>query len=422
MLGLSSELKQIMKALDTSQAVIHFDLNGHVLDANRNFLQTLGYNSLTDIKGRHHSMFVDPTYAQTSEYKQFWDHLRAGKFQAAQFKRVGRNNKEVWIQATYNPIIGNNGKPFKVVKFASDITNSVVKTKEAFDKVQALIYFGMDGIIQDANENFLRCTGYSLEEIRGQHHRIFCYPDYANSADYKRFWEALNRGDIQTGEFQRVGRGGRNIWLNASYTVRYDNDGKPCQVVKYANDITRKRQVQQETGDSINAVTAATAELTNSITEISRNMGITRDAARTVQGQSNTASSSVGEMVSSAKAMGEVLTLIQNISDQINLLALNAAIEAARAGDAGRGFAVVADEVKRLASQASSSTDKISGEIRGIQDIASSVAHSITQIQSSVNEVVETTTAVAAATEEQSAVTNEISNNMTTINRLMAEA
>ncbi|RYG60178.1 MAG: methyl-accepting chemotaxis protein [Alphaproteobacteria bacterium] len=408
----------IMSALDKSQAIIEFDTNGTILNANSNFLKTVGYN-LSDIKGRHHRTFVEPDYANSEEYQQFWQKLREGKFQAAQYRRIGNNGKEIWIQATYNPLLDSSGKVFKIVKFASDITNSVVRTKEAFDRVQALIYFTPDGVIQDANENFLACTGYALNEIKGQHHSMFCDSSYTQSPDYKDFWTALKRGQLQTGEFQRFGKGGREIWLNASYTVRYDNDGLVAQVVKYANDITRDKHANHETNSTITSITTSVNELNSSIADISRSMGTAREAVNNVQSQAEQANAAVARLLKSAQAMSEVSAFIQNISGQINLLALNAAIEAARAGDAGRGFAVVADEVKRLASLAEGSTGKIDEEIRGIQTTTTEVDVSLKLIQEAIMGLVESSSTVASAAEEQSAVSHGIASNMGKVAQLI---
>lgn len=413
-----AEQSQIMNALDKSQAVIEFDTSGHILNANENFLSTVGY-SLKEIKGRHHSTFVDPDYAESAEYKQFWDNLRAGKFQAAQYRRIGKGGKEIWIQASYNPVLDASGKPYKIIKFASDITNSVVRTKEAFDKVQALIYFTPDGIIQDANDNFLQCTGYQLADIKGKHHSMFCDPSYAGTSEYKNFWKALQRGELQTGEFQRFGRNGNEIWLNASYTVRYDNDGQVAQVVKYANDITQEKYANQETNETIITITGSVNELNSSIADISRSTGTARDAVHNVQSQAEQANAAVTRMLKSADAMSAVSQLIQNISGQINLLALNAAIEAARAGDAGRGFAVVADEVKRLASQAESSTGQINQEIKDIQSIAIEVDTALKQIQEAIYGLVESSSTVATAAEQQSAVSLGIASNMSKVAQLI---
>ncbi|PZP38952.1 MAG: chemotaxis protein [Pseudomonas fluorescens] len=395
-----------------------FDTSGKIQWANKNFLDTMGY-ALEEIVGRHHSGFVEPEYAASKEYKEFWDNLRNGQFQAAQYRRVGKGGKEIWIQASYNPICGTDGKPYKIVKVASNITPSVTKTKQSFDRVQALISFMPDGTIIDANENFLKSTGYQLDEIKGRHHSMFCDGAYVQSSDYKEFWNALNRGELQTGEFRRFGKNNQEIWLQASYTVQYDNNGKITGVIKYASDISRQKMATMETNETIGAITGSVQELTTSIADISRSMGMARDAVHTVQNYTDSANHSVAQLMKSAKAMGEVSNLIQNISGQINLLALNAAIEAARAGDAGRGFAVVADEVKRLASQAEDSTGKINEEIDGIQSIANEVARAITQIQESIQGLVESATTVAAATEEQSVVTAGIADNMTKVTHLI---
>ncbi|TKW60415.1 MAG: PAS domain S-box protein [Blastochloris viridis] len=408
----------IMSALDKSQAIIHFDTSGKIQWANQNFLDAMGYRS-EDVIGQHHQMFVEPEYAQSKEYQTFWENLRQGKFQASQYKRIGKGGKEVYIQASYNPIFDTDGKPYKIVKVASDVTTSVLKTKNAFDKVQALIHFSPDGTILDANENFLKSTGYSLEEIKGRHHSMFCDGSYVQSPEYKEFWNALNRGEIQTGEFRRVGKQRQDIWLQASYTVKYDNNGEVVGVIKYASDITPQKRANMESNQAIEAVTTSLQELTSSIADISSSTNTTRDAVEDVQRQSDAANSSVTRLLQSAEAMSEVLVLIQNISGQINLLALNAAIEAARAGDAGRGFAVVADEVKRLASQAEESTDKINDEIKGIQSIADAVATSLGQIQQSIQGLVESSNTVASAVEEQSVVTAGIADNMTRVTELI---
>ena len=237
------ELQAKIDALNKVQAIIEFNLDGTVITANENFLTVLGYQ-LDEIKGQHHSMFVEPAYRASAEYKQFWRDLNDGKFQAAEFKRIGKGGKEVWIQASYNPIFDLDGKPYKVVKFAIDVTASKLKTADyegqiaAVSKAQAVIEFNLDGTIITANENFLTVLGYQLDEIKGKHHSMFVEPSYRESADYKRFWRDLNDGKFQAAEYKRIGKGGKEVWILASYNPIFDLNGRPFKVVKYATDVT----------------------------------------------------------------------------------------------------------------------------------------------------------------------------------------
>ena len=233
-----------IEAIGKSQAVISFNMDGTIIDANPNFLNTLGY-SLDEVKGKHHSMFVEPIYRSSVEYSQFWDALKRGEYQAAEYKRIGKGGREVWIQASYNPIMDLNGKPFKVVKYATETTKSKLQNAdyagqiEAIGKSQAVISFNMDGTIIDANPNFLNTLGYSLDEVKGKHHSMFVEAAYKNSGDYKQFWDNLNRGEYQQAEYKRIGKGGKEVWIQASYNPIMDLNGKPFKVVKYATDVTQ---------------------------------------------------------------------------------------------------------------------------------------------------------------------------------------
>jgi methyl-accepting chemotaxis protein len=251
----------VSTALDKVQAVIEFKLDGTILTANQNFLSTLGY-SLEEIQGRHHRMFAEPAYANSAEYANFWAKLNRGELDAGVYRRLGKGGKEVWIQASYNPVFDVNGKPYKVVKFATDITEQKNKSAEwegklnAVSKAQAVIEFNLDGTIMTANQNFLSTVGYSLDEIQGRHHRMFAEPAYANSAEYANFWAKLNRGEFEAGTYRRVGKGGKEIWIQASYTPILDANGKPYKVVKFASDITGQKQAQNEVEKLIKAAAA----------------------------------------------------------------------------------------------------------------------------------------------------------------------
>jgi methyl-accepting chemotaxis protein len=252
----------MINALNRVQAVIEFSLDGKILHANENFLKTLGY-SLEEIKDNHHSMFVDADYRQSSDYRLFWERLGRGEYDVGQYKRIGKGGRVIWIQASYNPIFDKSGKPFKVVKFATDITQQKLRNADfegqmaAIGKSQAVIEFALDGKIIDANSNFLRVVGYKLDEIKGQHHGMFVEPSYRQSPEYRLFWEKLGRGEYDAAQYKRIGKGGSEIWIQASYNPIMDADGRPFKVVKYATDITasvKASQVLQQTVAQVQAV------------------------------------------------------------------------------------------------------------------------------------------------------------------------
>ncbi|WP_420408956.1 methyl-accepting chemotaxis protein [Hoeflea sp.] len=245
MLGLgNTDAKAVLEALNKSQAVIEFKLDGTIVTANENFCQAVGYE-LSEIKGQHHRMFVDPAEASSEDYKAFWKNLGEGRFATAQYKRIGKGGKEIWIEASYNPVF-RNGKPYKVVKFATDITAQKMKSAEdagkinAISRAQAMIEFEVDGTIITANENFLKTLGYTLSEIQGKHHRMFCDPGYTESAEYAEFWRTLASGQFIAKEFQRFGKGGKHVHIQASYNPIFDADGKVFKVVKFANDVSQR--------------------------------------------------------------------------------------------------------------------------------------------------------------------------------------
>ena len=241
-----SDLEARINALNKVQAIIEFNLDGTIITANENFCKALGYSE-EELKGKHHRMFCDQQYTNGLEYARFWDKLGRGEFDQGEYKRFTRTGKEIWIQASYNPVLDEKGKPYKVIKFATDITAQKLQSAEwesklsAISKAQAVIEFGLDGIVTQANENFLSTLGYTIDEIRGKHHRMFCESSYANSPDYARFWEKLNRGEFDAGEYKRIGKGGKEIWIQASYNPIFDMNGKPVKVVKFATDVSHQK-------------------------------------------------------------------------------------------------------------------------------------------------------------------------------------
>ncbi len=253
---LRADLEGQIAAINRSQAVIEFHLDGTIIKANDNFLNTVGY-TLDEIRGQHHSLFVEPVHRTSAEYRAFWEKLGRGEYDAGEYKRFGKGGKEVWIQASYNPIMDMNGKPFKVVKYATDITAQKVRSADyegqlaAISKAQAVIEFTLDGRITHANENFLATLGYTLDEIRGQHHSMFAEASYRSSNDYRLFWEKLGRGEYDAGQYKRSGKGGKEIWIQASYNPILDMNGKPFKVVKYATDVTEQVKAPEVLRDAV---------------------------------------------------------------------------------------------------------------------------------------------------------------------------
>jgi methyl-accepting chemotaxis protein len=407
-------------AAGRSQAVIEFNLDGTILTANENFLNALGY-SLAEIQGKHHSIFVPSAERDSGAYREFWAALNRGEFQAAEYKRIGKGGKEVWILASYNPVLDEKGKPFKVVKFATDVTAQKLRNADlsgqidAIGKSQAVIEFNLDGTIIQANENFLRALGYSLGEIKGRHHSMFVEQADRDSPAYREFWAALNRGEFQAAEYKRIGKGGKEVWIQASYNPIFDLNGKPFKVVKYASDVTKQvlvRMGNERVRAMMESVAAGAEELNASVREISEAMVKSKETALGAVGRVASADSQAKRLSDAAQSMSGIVEMIGDITGQINLLALNATIESARAGDAGRGFAVVASEVKNLANQAKQATDKIGQEIGGLTEISAEVVNALNAIKQEIQNVSEYVTSTAAAVEEQSTVTSEMSTSM----------
>ncbi|MEN3381870.1 MAG: methyl-accepting chemotaxis protein [Hyphomicrobiales bacterium] len=440
-------LKATLQALNHSQASIEFKMDGTIITANENFLKALGY-SLAEIQGKHHSMFVAEQDKQGLGYRQFWEALNRGEFQAAEYKRIGKGGKEIWIQASYNPVKGPDGKPFKVVKFATDITARKMRDADtqgqldAIGKSQAVIEFNLDGTIITANENFLQTLGYRLDEIQGRHHSLFVDEKDKQGAAYRQFWDALNRGEYQAAQYKRIGKGGKEVWIQASYNPILDLNGKPFKVVKFATDITAKTKLQraidrdlgvigdamtsanaqvtgaasasEQTSANVQAVASGAEELQASISEIGRRVTEASKISAQAVDQSKRTNEIVTGLSASAARIGDVVNLINTIAAQTNLLALNATIEAARAGEAGRGFAVVASEVKSLATQTSKATEEIGGQIAAVQTATDEAVGAIGDISTTINTINEISETIAAAVEEQGAVTKEIASNMQT--------
>ncbi|WP_246476274.1 methyl-accepting chemotaxis protein [Roseibium litorale] len=417
----TAEAQGQLDAINRAQAVIHFDLQGNILDANQNFLDAMGY-SLNEIQGHNHSMFVSPKYRDSQDYKVFWQKLRDGEFQSGEFARIGKNGRIVWIVASYNPIFDASGRPIKIIKFATDITEDKMRAAEyegqiqAISRSQAVISFTKDGIILEANENFLDATGYKSEEVVGQHHRMFVDKQYAKSPEYAAFWENLRQGKHTSAIYQRFKKNGDAVWLQATYNPILGASGELLKITKYATDITQNMEARQiaiqaaeETLSTVEQSAGAAQDVSGSAQNISSGMESARVAVDDMRTRSETAEQSTERLLVAAGAMDDVVQLISKVADQINLLSLNATIEAARAGEAGRGFAVVANEVKALANQTSQATTRIFSEIAEMQSVAGLVDDALKSIRTSISEVHELVRSTTDAAETQCRATDEIS-------------
>ncbi|MGY3266295.1 methyl-accepting chemotaxis protein [Lysobacter sp. HA35] len=393
-------------AIERSMAVIEFEVDGRILRANDNFLALLGY-AAAEVTGQHHSMFVDAVERTSAEYRAFWASLARGDVRSGQFRRRTRDGREVWIEASYNPILDADGRVIKVVKFATDITaqrnrNADFESQlQAIHKVQAVIVFDLGGVVLDANDNFLHTMGYAREDIVGRHHSMFVPAADREGKAYREFWARLGRGEADSGRYERRTRDGRAVWLQASYNPILDGAGRAYKIVKYATDVTEQVQFANDLQILVKRVEAFSQSITAGAGEIALgNDDLARRTEQQAAALEETAAAlgriaaSVDETASNAQsadtlAVGmssaardghaavdrmtatmqriresssrvmDVLAVIDGIAFQTNILALNAAVEAARAGDRGRGFAVVASEVRALAQRCVASAKDI---------------------------------------------------------------
>ncbi len=496
----SGRASAVLAALGKSFAIIEFQPDGTIIDANELFCATVGYK-LAEIRGKHHSMFVDAAYAGSQEYQGFWARLGQGQFDSGDYQRFGKGGREIWLQASYSPVLNRSGKCARVVKLALDVTAAKLKAADdagklkAISRSQAVIEFTPDGKILDVNDNFLAVVGYGRDEIIGGKHSVFVDPDYAASADYRDFWAKLGRGEFIADEFRRVGKGGKAIWIQGCYNPILDSHGRVTKVVKFVTNLTERmggvsalgealdrlargdlearvehrlmlsmdklrsdfnaaagtlrktmhtvsasastihsgtqqiataaddlsRRTEQQAA-SLEETAAALDEITATVRKTAENANHARDVVSQTRGDAEQSGEIVRQAVAAmvgiekfSKEIGQIIGVIDEIAFQTNLLALNAGVEAARAGDAGRGFAVVASEVRVLAQRSAqaareiktliaSSAEQVGVGVRLVGDTGQALFRIVAQ----VNTITASVSEIAASAQEQATALHEV--------------
>ncbi|EGQ9187333.1 PAS domain-containing methyl-accepting chemotaxis protein [Vibrio cholerae] len=377
-----------LRAIADSMATIEFEPTGTIINANPLFLSATGYQ-LDEIQGKHHRIFCSREEIDSPQYSKFWQSLAQGYAQFGMFKRYKKDGELLVIEATYFPI-KEEGKVTRVMKIASDITAQYLSAQADKDVLRAVndnfavIEFQPDGTILRANKNFLNTVGYSLEEIKGKHHRIFCYDDFYR--ENPNFWKELASGHVRSGRFLRKDRHGSQIWIQASYSPIKDEHQRVYKIVKFASNISEDVMRELQVSDAANIAYSTSVETSQVAQQGNSVLHDSVKLADVMVGNISQSLAQIEQLVTLSKDVSEIVKTISGIADQTNLLALNAAIEAARAGEQGRGFAVVADEVRQLASRTSKATEEINQVVNKNLALTETVTSSISQVSKIANE------------------------------------
>ncbi|MGR6748832.1 methyl-accepting chemotaxis protein [Aeromonas veronii] len=379
------EQQGFFDAVHGSVATITFTPDGTVLAANDLFLNVVGF-SAPEVIGQHHRIFCDKLYAQSSDYQQFWADLKQGRSRTGVFQRFNKRGEAIWLEATYFPV-KLRGVVTKVIKIAADITEhhlqllSQQAVVTALDRSLAVIEFTPGGEVIAANGNFLHTMGYTLAQVQGKHHRIFCDDQFYR--DQPHFWDELGRGQFKSGLFCRQNSHGSKVWLEATYNPILDEHRKVVKVIKFASDITERINKSNAVREAAMLAHDAARETLNCAERGAGLLSSVVDTSSLIASQLTHSIGLINQLNEQSRSIEAIVSTISSIADQTNLLALNAAIEAARAGDQGRGFAVVADEVRQLAARTSLSTDEIAKVVQNNRELTAKVTSEMSDVASS---------------------------------------